>query len=353
MTPNQLDRLPAPKRGRTPVNLTRKQKAAIIVRLLLNEGAEVPVGALPEDMQADLTQQMGSLRYVNRDVLKQVVQEFASELDAIGLAFPGGMAGALSVLDGKISPRTAARLRKEAGVRQSGDPWDRIRDMEAKDLVDFATTESVEVSAVLLSKLRTTVAADLLALLPGDRARKIAYAVQQTKAVTPDAVDRIGLSIIMQLDGRPDIAFAAGPDARVGEILNVSLQPIRESVLEGLEEEDKEFADAVRRAIFTFEHIKDRVDEKDCSKLIRAIDQQDFVLALASGEQAGYGDVVDYILANISRRMAEQLRESIGEAGKIKSKDGEVYMNRLVTGIRDLVTAGDLVLSTGEDDDDE
>lgn len=111
-----------PAAGGAATRLTRRQKAAIVVRFLLREGADVPLSDLPEPLQEALTTQMGAMRYVDRATLADVVAEFATEIEATGLTFPGGVAGALLALDGRISPQTAARLRKEAGVRQFGDP---------------------------------------------------------------------------------------------------------------------------------------------------------------------------------------------------------------------------------------
>ena len=73
---------PPQGRGATLARLTRRQKAAIVVRFLLNEGAEVPLTELPEALQATLTTQMGAMRYVDRSTLADVVAEFASELEA-------------------------------------------------------------------------------------------------------------------------------------------------------------------------------------------------------------------------------------------------------------------------------
>jgi len=140
---------------------------------------------LPEPLQAQLTTQMGSMRYVDRATLADVVAEFAQELEGMGLTFPRGMAGALTALDGRISPQTAARLRKEAGVRQYGDPWELIRQAELKDLIPIIESESAEVAAVMLSKLDVARAAELLGKLPGDKARRITYAVSQTGSVSP------------------------------------------------------------------------------------------------------------------------------------------------------------------------
>ena len=45
-----------------PVALSRRQKAAIIVRLMLAEGSPIPLSALPDGMQAELAQQIGQMR---------------------------------------------------------------------------------------------------------------------------------------------------------------------------------------------------------------------------------------------------------------------------------------------------
>lgn len=333
-------------------SLSRKQKAAIIVRLLANEGADVPLSQLDDELQTKLMHQMGEMRYVDRATLADVVSEFAEELDSIGLSFPGGLAGALSALDGKISPQTAARLRKEAGVRQSGDPWERVRALDVARLKVFIRNEATEVSAVLLSKLDTAKAAALLSELPGPEARRITYAVSHTKSVTPEAVDRIGISLASQLDRDPERAFDADPTKRVGAILNFSPSSTRDDVLTGLEEQDEAFANEVRKSIFTFANIPERVNPVDAGTILREVDQGQLVIALAYAERNGMEDIVSHLLDNISKRLAEGLREEMSEAGKIKVKDGEDAQGELVRVIRALEEAGTITLIVpGEEDE--
>ena len=345
----QLARLSPP--SHSAGRLTRRQKAAIIVRFLLSEGADVPLTELPEPLQESLTTQMGSMRYVDRNTLAEVVGEFAAELEAMGLTFPKGVAGALSALDGRISPQTAARLKKEAGVRQFGDPWEQVRTAKPEDLLTILQRESTEIAAVMLSKLDVARAADLLGKLPGDTARRITYAVSQTEAIAPDAVDRIGLALAAQLHNVPDVAFADGPVQRVGEILNYSPAATREEVLTGLEETDEDFARLVRKAIFTFVHIPDRVNPVDVPKLTRDVDQAVLVTALASASAGELAPAADFILDNMSKRMAEALREEIGELGSVKPRDGEDAMTQVVNAIRQLEAAGEITLITAEEDD--
>jgi flagellar motor switch protein FliG len=139
--------------------VTSAEKAAIIVRFLMTEGAELPLTELPQDLQEELTHQMGSLRRIDRDTLISVVEEFANELEMTGLTFPRGVAGALTALDGKISARAAAQIRKRTGVRANTDPWDVLRDLEPEKLLELIEGESTEVAAVLLSKIDVKTAA--------------------------------------------------------------------------------------------------------------------------------------------------------------------------------------------------
>lgn len=338
---------------RVPARLDGRAKAAVIVRLLLNEGADLPLEHLPEELQAELTQQMGQMGLVDRVTLSAVVQEFAEALDGVGLSFPGGLAGALAALDGKISPQTAARLRREAGVRQAGDPWARLRGLEIEALIDILRAEAPEVAAVLLSKLEVDKSAALLARLPGAEARRIALAVARTKDISPRTVDRIGLALASQLDLRPVPAFDDAPGARLGAILNQSAAATRDDLLSGLDEADQDFAADVRRAIFTFAHIPARIAPRDIARVVRAVDPTDLVAALACAVEGADKAAAEFLMANISGRMADSLREEVAEAGAVKPADGEAAMTRIVGTIRDLVDAGEIALVQKEEEGEE
>jgi flagellar motor switch protein FliG len=337
--------LSIPKRGLSP-----RQKAAVIVRYLLIDGTSLPLSALPEHMQAALAEQMGQMRLIDRTTLDDVVAEFITELEAVGLAFPGGLEGALSMMDGHISQSAVSRLRRMASASSKFDPWERITALPNDRLLPILTDEAVEVGAVMLSKLPVPKAADLLGLLPGDRARRIAYAVSMTGNVDPETVRRIGAALLAELDNQPPRAFDKGPVERVGAILNVSPALTRDDVLQGLEAEDAAFAAEVRRAIFTFTHIPARLNPRDCPKITRLVEQPVLVTALAAAQdRPGLEEAAEFLLANVSQRLAQGLREEIAARPKVKEKEGEAAMAAVVTAIRQLEAAGELALIQPEE----
>lgn len=335
------------------VDLSGKAKAAIVVRLLLNEGADIPIEELPEDLQTELTRQMGRMQMVDRNTLNAVAAEFADMLDNVGLSFPNGLAGALSAMEGKISRFTYSRLRKEAGVRQFGDPWERLKQLSAEELASLAEAESVEVAAVLLSMLNTAKAAEMLAALPGPLARRITFAVRQTGSVTPETVDRIGLSLAAQVDARPETAFAQTPGERIGAILTESPADKRDEVMDALDEEDQEFATDVRKSLFTFGLLGKRLKPTDIPAITRVVPQQDLVTAIAYANSEEDVAAGEFLLNNMSTRMAANIREEITEVGRVNRKAGETAMSSIVSALRDLVVNGDIELKPMEGEEEE
>lgn len=340
--------LPPPE-APAPLRLSGHQKAAIMVRLLMSEGAAVPLTTLPQTMQEALAEQLAAMRLIDRRTLRAVVEEFLQEMEEVGLSFPGGLEAALDLLGGQISPPAATRLRRMARSAAPLAPWERVAAFDNERILALIDAESVEVGAVLLSKLSTTRAAEILGLLPGDRARRIAYAVSLTGTIEPELVERIGESLAGPAMPETDPAFADTPVDRIGAILNSSAAVTRDEVLRGLEADDADFARRVRKAIFTYSNIPDRLPPRDVPRVIRGLDQALLVQALADKREAETR-TADFILANMSQRLADSLREERENLGRVKEKDAEKAQAALVALIRDMQSAGEITLISDEEE---
>jgi len=339
-----------PDTGKQKPKLTRHQKATIIVRLLQSEGIDLSLADLPDDLQIALAQEMAKMRHVNRLTLDNVVSEFVTELDDLGLSFPRGVPNTLSAIEGNISETAAAKIREAAGNVAPKDPWTRISEMPEDQLLELLEAESIEVAAVVLTKLQVTKSAEVMGRLPGERARRIAYTMSRTHAIAPHVVDRIGDSLVAQLQTARASAFDGQPADIVGGILNFARASTREDVLAGLIEEDQEFGEAVKKTIFTFVNIRDRIDPRDVPAVTREVDPDVFMKAMAAASALEEENKsVEFILENMSQRMATQLREDMAGLGKIKEKDGEEAMTAVIGAIRRLLDNGDIELVAPED----
>ncbi len=338
--------------GHYAPDLTQSQKAAVIVRLLMAEEILPDLSELSEVHQTTLARNIATMRRIDQTTLSSIVTEFSEELTAIALTFPDSMDGTLSALEGHLSSTATSALRREAGFGVGGDPWARLGTLGNDRLLNVLRTETPEIAGITLSKIPVPRAAELLGLLPGPDARRITYAISRTSNIAPETVLAIGRALVDALDAEPLSAFNDGPVARVGAILNNSTSATRDDVLEGLDEQDRGFADEVRKAIFTFANIPKRISPRDVPRILRGIDEAQLVTALA-GARKTMPDIVSYILDNLSRRLSDQLKEAINDRGTVSNRDTEAAMAEVVNVIRRMETDGELILLAEDEDEEE
>jgi len=332
----------------TPARLNQRQKAAIIVRLLLSQGLSPGIDRLSPLHQGILARSMSGLGQIDRATLADVVTEFTSHLDRLALIMPKGMHDTLELLDPYISAMARDGLRAEAEIGDGTDPWLRLSAMEPERLRPVLDAESAEVCAILLSKLSVAKAAKLLSDLPPERAELIAHSVALTHTVLPETTLKIGEHLHAQIVAQPRSTFEKGPVERVGAVLNAARSASRDAVLDGLDTRDPAFATDVRRAIFTFQHIPKRISASDIPRIAGAVPDDVMVTALASGLVHAPLSV-EFILENMSKRMGEQLRDQAEGAGTPSEAKGEAAMQEVVAAIRRLEEDGSLRLLTEDD----
>ena len=326
--------------------LSTRRKAAMIVQMLINDGSPLSLAKLPEPLQELLTRELGAIRMVDRDTVAHVAEEFVQEVETIGLAAAGTQDGAVSALADHLSPDLAYRLRQQTHAGQNDDRWPEVTALSVERLIAIMMAESVEIGAIVLSKLSVTTAAEVLSQTPGDRARRISLAISRTENTSPDAVQAIGFALAEDYGRSPALAFEKAPVQRLGAILNATKSDRREDLLESLGEDDPVFAGDVRKAIFTFKDIVDRLKPLDVPNCTRTIPADILNQAIAAGlaGDAALQASAEFILENLSQRMSAQIREDVAELPPLKPDDADAAMTALTTAIRTMVDNGELAL---------
>ncbi|WP_265501040.1 FliG C-terminal domain-containing protein [Paracoccus beibuensis] len=332
------------------IGLSQRQKAAVIVRLLLDDDEVAGVDRLTADDQTLLAQEMAGMELIDRNTRDAVITEFCDSLESVGVTFPGGLDGTLAMLGSRLSDDSTDRLHRAAAISGKSDPWGRIYKLPKESLISIATSESVELVALMLSKLPVEAASATFMALPRDRARVVAQAMSMTSGVTPDALKRVGLVLLQAAEALPKPAITTPATDRMGAILNFATADLRDDVLGALDERDVVFADGVRRAIFIFAHIPDRIEPREVPRIVRELDQSTLVRALAATSEADVA-AADFILSNLSQRMADGLREEREALGKPRAKDVDEAMNEVISVIRQLQDSSQITLKMPQDEE--
>ncbi|WP_281857354.1 FliG C-terminal domain-containing protein [Litoreibacter halocynthiae] len=333
-----------------PLHLSGAQKAAVIVQMILHAGGAIPLSVMSEATQVHLARVYASMGPINKATVASVLAEFAEHLDAHGLSFPVDTSAALDALEGNLSDSLLARMRQIHSPTLPKNTWEMIAEIPPEELAERVSTESPRVAAIIMSKLPPAASTNVMDLLDIETANAVTFAISETGAVQSETVDIVAQTILQSGDvGTENGAFTAKPVARAASLLNAAGATQRDAVLDALDTLDAVFAAQVRKAIFTFADILTRVQPTDVPALIRVLPGDELNAALKAGSEE-HGSVVDFILENLSKRMADAIREELGEISPLTGKAAEAAMGKLTAAIRQLEEAGDITLITIEED---
>jgi flagellar motor switch protein FliG len=131
----------------------------------------------------------------------------------------------------------------------------------------------------------------------------------------------------------------AGGIETVAEILNLADRSTEKSIMEGLESEDPDLVEQIRRLMFVFEDIL-KVNDKGIQAVLKEIENSDLSLALKTASEP----LKEKIFKNMSERAAALIKEDMQYMGPVKVSDVESAQQRVVDIVRRLEESGDVVV---------
>jgi flagellar motor switch protein FliG len=129
------------------------------------------------------------------------------------------------------------------------------------------------------------------------------------------------------------------------DILNQVDRTTEKHITEAMEREDPELAEKIKESMFVFEDII-TLDDVSIQRVLREVETKELALALKGCSE----EVAEAIFRNQSKRAATSLKEDIEFLGPVRLMDVEKSQQRIVTVIRRLDEAGEIVISRGGED---
>ena len=109
--------------------------------------------------------------------------------------------------------------------------------------------------------------------------------------------------------------------------------------MEGLESEDPDLVEQIRRLMFVFEDIL-KVNDKGIQSVLKEVENSELALALKTASEG----LREKIFKNMSARAAALIREDMEYMGPVKVSDVETAQQRVVDIVRRLEEAGEVVI---------
>ena len=131
----------------------------------------------------------------------------------------------------------------------------------------------------------------------------------------------------------------------VAEMLNLVDRTTEKGIMEGLEAEDPDLVEEIRRLMFVFEDIL-LVNDKGIQSVLKEIDNDELALALKTASE----DLREKKFRNMSDRAAQLIREEMEFMGPVRVSDVESAQQRIVDVVRRLTDAGEIIISGRSED---
>lgn len=327
--------------------LSGKEKAAILLIALGPEKSAKIFGQLNDDEIEELTLEIANMRKVSPEEKENILEEFYQICLAQEFISEGGINYAKDVLEKALGSQKALEVINKLTASLQVRPFDFVRKAEATQVLNFIQNEHPQTLALILSYLNSNQAAQILSALPQEKQANVAMRIATMESTSPEVIKEVELVLERKLSSMvtQDYTIAGGIQAIV-DILNAVDRGTEKFIMETLEIQEAELAEEIRKRMFVFEDIM-ALDSVSIQRFIREIDNHDLAVALKGSTD----EVRDVVFANMSKRMAEMLKEDMEFMGPVRLRDVEEAQQKIVNVIRKLEEAGEIIISRGGGDE--
>ncbi len=322
-------------------------KAAILLLSLDDEIATALLQHLPTNVVEEITRSLASLGQVPSELSDEVMEEFYSLRIASQYAKEGGLDYARRLLEKSLDPKLADRMIQQIQTQVQRTPFSFLQKAESENLLTFIQDEHPQTIALIISHLAHHKASEILMGLPEEKQIEVVRRVAHMEQTSPEVISEVEAGLESRLSNMLMHSMEkVGGIETVAEVLNLCDRSTEKAIMEGVEAEDPDLVENIRRLMFVFEDIL-KVNDKGIQAVLKEVDNDELCLALKTASD----ELKEKIFTNMSARAADLIKEDMEYMGPVRLSDVEASQQRIVDIVRRLEDAGEIIISgRGEDD---
>lgn len=331
------------------VEYTQAQKAAVVIMAMGREDAMPILRELGEEEVRSFARASAKLGDVPAWDIEAIVREFLASLEDSGMMM--SQDALKDFLSSVLSADAVERIMEDLDESDDRSIWEKLSSSDPVDLANFLSREHPQTVAVVLARIKPEAAAQVLQRLEKEAAEEVIIRIANVSLLSPTVMEKVKDMIETEFLRSARLRKSKRkPDELIGSMFNFMSSDKRDGLLSGLEERDAELAQSVQRKMFTFADIPVRVDRSSISFVMREI-ENDVLIKSLSFAKKNAAETVDFFLSNMSKRLAEQFEEQIGEMPTPNVKDGEAAQFEVIGVIRRMAESGEIELLQPEDEE--
>lgn len=328
-------------------NLNGRQKSAVLLITLGPEKSAAIFKHLKEEDIEQLTLEIANMRTVTPEEKEEVLNEFYQLCVAQEYISEGGISYAKEILERALGGQKALDVINRLTASLQVRPFDFVRKADPSQILNFIQGEHPQTIALILAYLKPQQAAAIISSLPQEKQADVARRVAIMDRTSPEVIKEIERVLERKLSSMVTQDYTiTGGLAAIVDILNSVDRGTEKFIMETLEVQDIDLAEQIRKRMFVFDDII-TLDNRSIQRVTREVENSDWALALKNASD----EVKKAIFSNMSKRLAEMIREDMEYMGPVRLRDVEEAQQKIVNIIRKLEDAGEIVISRGGGDE--
>jgi flagellar motor switch protein FliG len=325
---------------------TGVQDAAIFLMSLgEEEAAEVFKHLEPKEVQR-LGEAIARTRSVSRDRVDGVIEKFTHEAASQSLLISDTDNYVRAVLKRALGEDKAGLLIDR--ILQGGDVTgiESLKWMDPLSVAELLRNEHPQIMAAILVHLDFEQVAGILKNLTARTRNEVMLRIATLEGIQPAALKDLNEVLFKVLAGGDKVRKASlGGVKTAAEIINMMGTQIESTVIDAIREHDADLAQKIMDKMFTFEDLT-KLDNKSMQQVLKEVSSDSLVLALKGATT----ELRDLVLANMSTRAAEGLRDDLESRGPVRLSEVEAQQKEILKVVRRLSDEGSIVIGGGGDD---
>ncbi|MBT9467252.1 flagellar motor switch protein FliG [Hydrogenophaga sp.] len=323
------------------------QDAAIFLMSIgEEEAAEVFKHLSPKEVQK-LGETIAKTRSVSHERVDQVMQKFTGAASSQSLLVSDTDNYVRAVLKRALGDDKAALLIDR--ILQGGDVSgiESLKWMDPASIAELLRNEHPQIVAAILVHLEADQTAAVLKNFTERTRNEVMLRIATLEGIQPTALKDLNEVLFKVLAGGDKIRKTSmGGVKTAAEIINMMGTQIETSVIDSIREFDAELAQKIMDKMFVFEDLL-KLDGKSVQLVLKEVATDALVVSL----KGATNELRELVLANMSTRAAEALREDLESRGPMRLSEVETQQKEILKIVRRLSDEGQIMIGGGGEDE--
>ena len=322
---------------------TYRRVAKFLLLIGVEQAAEV-ISYLPQEQVDKIVPEIASIRHVSSEEASQILAEFHVLIDKAQTS--GGVRTARSILAKAFGEERAEDVMQKAVPFKNGTPFEYLKDLNQDKISFLLKDESAPVKALILSKIKPSVAAEVIKQMPEDDKKETIWRMARLTSFSPDILSRIDNTMREKVQTMqfPTQETIDGRNALAG-ILRKMDPDAGQQILSTLQNYDTDLEKDLRSRLFTMDDVQN-ADDKFIQKILHSMSDTDIAYLICDKTEL----FRKKIFTNISKTRGASVLEEESARKPVRKKDVNAVTDSFLKKLRTAWESGELIIAARDED---